>query len=623
GRLDALAALADDAPPSKLGFYCADAAAAAPPAPAGALESLASRVRSGDAGLTALVRDWLHGCFVADSVEQALARRAELPAGAKFVVPQGHCVSRHAVQFFALESEQEGVLVRQHELENLNREHRALELLADDARTQSARIEAAAAERMSRLTQEREALAQAARRVSSLRVDAERLAQQLERASHNRQRIESELAEIAQSAAAREAELAVAGDQVEQLDVELAEQQEAVEQARARAEEAERRLADARESARRLEREQQEADFAARSIDARVATLNESIAQGRQLAEQAAGERDSLQSRLEQLSDETARSALQQALAQRVQAEQQLSEARQRLDELTRELRELEEQRLEHERAQEPLRQQVVDLQLKEQAAQLAVEQFGEQLREAAVDCDALRAQYDNDPLPKPSWLAGEVTRLANAIAALGAVNLAALDELAAARERKTFLDAQSADLNQAIETLEDAIRRIDRETRTLLQDTYDTVNRHFGELFPVLFGGGEARLVLTGDEILDAGVQVVAQPPGKRNASIHLLSGGEKALTAIALVFSLFQLNPAPFCLLDEVDAPLDDANTERYCDMVRRMSEQTQFVFITHNKIAMEMAQQLVGVTMQERGVSRIVAVDLEAAAGFAEAA
>jgi chromosome segregation protein len=171
--------------------------------------------------------------------------------------------------------------------------------------------------------------------------------------------------------------------------------------------------------------------------------------------------------------------------------------------------------------------------------------------------------------------------------------------------------------------TLEDAIRRIDKETRTVLQSTYDEVNRHFGVLFPELFGGGDAKLSLTGDEILDSGIQVMAHPPGKRNSSIHLLSGGEKALTAIALVFALFQLNPAPFCLLDEVDAPLDDANTERYCDMVRRMSENTQFLFITHNKIAMELAQQLIGVTMQERGVSRIVAVDLDSAVQLAQAA
>jgi chromosome segregation protein len=161
---------------------------------------------------------------------------------------------------------------------------------------------------------------------------------------------------------------------------------------------------------------------------------------------------------------------------------------------------------------------------------------------------------------------------------------------------------------------------KIDKETRDLLQDTFDRVNGHFSELFPILFGGGQAKLIMTGDEILDSGVQVMAQPPGKKNATIHLLSGGEKALTATALVFSMFRLNPAPFCLLDEVDAPLDDANTERFCRMVKRMSDQTQFLFISHNKIAMEMANQLIGVTMQEQGVSRIVAVDMESAANFA---
>ena len=171
--------------------------------------------------------------------------------------------------------------------------------------------------------------------------------------------------------------------------------------------------------------------------------------------------------------------------------------------------------------------------------------------------------------------------------------------------------------------TLEDAIHRIDLETRDLLSSTFDQVNEHFGRMFPTLFGGGNARLVMTGDEILDSGVQVMAQPPGKKNSTIHLLSGGEKALTAIALVFAIFQLNPAPFCLLDEVDAPLDDANTERYASLVKQMSLGTQFLFISHNKIAMEMAQQLIGVTMQEQGVSRIVTVDMEAAVSLAEAA
>jgi chromosome segregation protein len=241
---------------------------------------------------------------------------------------------------------------------------------------------------------------------------------------------------------------------------------------------------------------------------------------------------------------------------------------------------------------------------------------------DAQADLDAI-AQSIQEGNVRLTGMQSEIDRLGREIAALGAVNLAALDELTSARERKDFLDTQSLDLNQAMETLEDAIRRIDAETRELLSGTFNQVNEHFGRMFPELFGGGNARLVITGDEILDSGVQVIAQPPGKKNQTIHLLSGGEKALTAIALVFAIFQLNPAPFCLLDEVDAPLDDANTERYAKLVTKMSKGTQFLFISHNKIAMEMAEQLIGVTMQEQGVSRIVAVDMEAAVSLVELA
>jgi chromosome segregation protein len=269
------------------------------------------------------------------------------------------------------------------------------------------------------------------------------------------------------------------------------------------------------------------------------------------------------------------------------------------------------------------MRQRITDFQLKEQAARLAFEQYRLQLDEAGqATPEALAALAEGIATEqvKLQGLQAEIDRLQRDMAALGPVNLAALDELATATERKTFLDAQSADLNEAIQTLEDAIRKIDAETRDLLGSTFDAVNMHFGRMFPELFGGGQALLKMTGDEILDAGVQVMAQPPGKKNQTIHLLSGGEKALTAIALVFAIFQLNPAPFCLLDEVDAPLDDANTERYAKLVASMSEGTQFLFISHNKIAMEMAQHLIGVTMQEQGVSRIVAVDMEAAVGLA---
>ena len=212
--------------------------------------------------------------------------------------------------------------------------------------------------------------------------------------------------------------------------------------------------------------------------------------------------------------------------------------------------------------------------------------------------------------------------RLQRDIDALGDVNLAAIGELAEATERRGFLESQAGDLRAAIETLEDAIRRIDRDSRERLQHTFNEVNKGLSELFPAMFGGGDAKLELTGEEILDAGLHLTAHPPGKRNSTLALLSGGEKALTALALVFALFRLNPAPFCLLDEVDAPLDDTNTERFCQLVRRMSAQTQFIFITHNKITMEMAAQLVGVTMPEPGVSRVVAVDVAEAVRLAAA-
>ena len=198
--------------------------------------------------------------------------------------------------------------------------------------------------------------------------------------------------------------------------------------------------------------------------------------------------------------------------------------------------------------------------------------------------------------------------------------SIAAIDEFKEQSERKEYLDSQFEDLTEALTTLENAIRRIDRETRTRFRETFDRVNSGMKEIFPRLFGGGHAYLELTGDDLLDSGVTVMARPPGKRISTIHLLSGGEKALTAVALVFAIFQLNPAPFCMLDEVDAPLDDANVGRFCDIVRDMSDKVQFVFITHNKGTMEMARQLTGVTMQEPGVSRLVSVDLDEAVKMA---
>ena len=197
---------------------------------------------------------------------------------------------------------------------------------------------------------------------------------------------------------------------------------------------------------------------------------------------------------------------------------------------------------------------------------------------------------------------------------------MAAIEEFETESERKIYLDAQNEELESALSTLESAIQKIDRETRSIFKETFDLLNNSLQDLFPKVFGGGTAYLEMTGEDLLDTGIAIMARPPGKRNSTIHLLSGGEKALTAIALVFSIFQLNPAPFCMLDEVDAPLDDANTARYAKLIKEMSDRVQFIFITHNKITMEMADHLMGVTMHEPGCSRLVSVDIDEAVALA---
>jgi chromosome segregation protein len=241
-------------------------------------------------------------------------------------------------------------------------------------------------------------------------------------------------------------------------------------------------------------------------------------------------------------------------------------------------------------------------------------EQFAETRADLKVVLAALAAEAD-----VLTWEQSLLEVRAD-IEKLGQVNLAAIDELTEHTQRKEYLDSQFADLNSALNTLEEAMRRIDKETRARFEDTFERINTGLKDKFPRLFGGGHAYLELVGDDKLSAGVAVMARPPGKKNSTIHLLSGGEKALTAVALVFSIFDLNPAPFCLLDEVDAPLDEHNVGRFCDIVREMSQRVQFVFITHNKSTMELASQLIGVTMHEPGVSRLVTVDVDEAVRLA---
>ena len=620
GRLDTVRAFAADAPPARLAFYT-------PPDAAGttthqALPRLAELLRLDDPALKALLGDWLEGVYTADSIDAALAGRQRLAHGEVIMTREGHAVSAFAVSFYAPDSEQAGMLARAQEIENLQRRLRAQALIAEGAKSELVRSEAAYSEAAQRLVGARREATEAQTRAHQLQVELLRLTQLAEAANARRGQLEGELQEIDAQLEVLEQRRAGGETSFEALDAQLAETQQQHAELDEAVIDAERRLADAREQLRALERQAQEAQFAARTLAARESELQRAIETAAQQI--AANEQSAAQvnDELAQLTDATAQAGLQEALALRVEREQALGAVRSEYDALSARLRSADEQRLSFEHSLQPLRDRITKFQLEEQAAQLGGAQYLEQLVQAEVDREALAQSIERGGV-RLQGLQAEIDRLHREVEALGAVNLAALEELTTSRERKTFLDAQTADLRDAIGTLEGAIQKIDLETRDLLGATFDQVNGHFGRMFPVLFGGGNAKLVMTGDEILDAGVQVLAQPPGKKNSTIHLLSGGEKALTAIALVFAIFQLNPAPFCLLDEVDAPLDDANTERYCKLVVEMSQGTQFLFISHNKIAMEMAEQLIGVTMQEQGVSRIVTVDMDEAVGLAQAA
>ncbi len=620
GRLDTVRAFAADAPPARLAFFTAAATphAAVP----GGLPRLADRLHLGDSGLAALLGDWLEGVYTADDFDAALAARASLGHGEVVMTREGHAVSQFAVSFYAPDSEQAGLLARAQEIDNLGRQTKAQSLIADESRSQLVRAEAAATDAAAQLAASQRAAAEAQSFAHRQQVELMRLAQLSSQTEARRLQLGGERegldAELAELSARRKAGEAA----FEALDIELGVAQEKHAELDSVVIDARKALAASADELRTLERRVQETQFERRALEARRQELERAVATARQQLESNRNADAVLAAEHERLGDDSAHDELQTALATRLERERGLGDKRSLYDDLTQRLRSADEARLGHEQALQPLRDRVGALRLEEQAAQLGGAQFLEQLESAQADRDAIGKQIEEGGV-KLAGLQGKIDALQREIESLGAVNLAALDELTTSRDRKTFLDAQNADLGDAMQTLEDAIRKIDLETRELLGSTFEQVNDHFGRMFPTLFGGGTARLVMTGDEILDAGVQVMAQPPGKKNASIHLLSGGEKALTAIALVFAIFQLNPAPFCLLDEVDAPLDDANTERYAKLVTEMSKSTQFLFISHNRIAMEMAEQLIGVTMQEQGVSRVVSVDMPGAMRLAEAA
>jgi len=619
-RLNALAvpALGDsaswvDTPPAKFALFTRNAGGESGYSGVAGLKPLLGYVQCQDTQVLPVLRDWLKDIYAVADPAQGYAQREQLPAGGWFVTPQGHLIGANSVLFHAPDSQLHGVLARQREIETLEQELAEQNRNAEYSRQQVAQAEQYYQSIETQIAPLRNSGNELQQRLHAVQMNILKLTQAHERSAERTMQIEQEMREVAEHLESEQNQLSGVDEKMATLREQNATFHAQVDEAQRHANAQDAALREQRGRAQQAQHALQEAHFFAKTCTEKIADLQHNVQQLTEALTQFEQNLVQLRADLSGSEDETAKQELQAALQVRQTCEQELASARNVLENATVGLQKAEQERLACEHKLDPLREKLNELTLKEQESRLHAEQWTEQLQGA--DEQALMPLFEGGN-KRPNALQSELNSLNTDIEALGAVNLAALEELQTANERKAYLDAQAKDLNEAMATLEDAIRRIDKESRELLMDTYNRVNQHLAEMFPVLFAGGEARLVLTGEEILDSGVQVMAQPPGKKNSSIHLLSGGEKALTAIALVFSLFQLNPAPFCLLDEVDAPLDDTNTERLCALITRMSQQTQFVFISHNKITMELAQQLVGVTMQEKGVSKVVAVDIEEA-------
>lgn len=581
------------------------------------LQALNSRLSTGADHLPDICADWLTGVYCIDSLEAGLNLLPQLQAGDRLVTPQGHCIEQHSMSWYA-PSANDGMLARQREIEQLDT---ALEQARsglpelEQAQQQASRALQGLRETIQTTRQKGQELQREAHRQH---VEWVRKKEQADRIGQRAEQIEQELGDLTEQMEEEQAGQLESEEKAREFHLQLELLQEEVDTAEADLQDMEARYRKAQTEVGERDRQVQQAEFDEKSIISKIIDLKSRIENSDEVLQSARERLEMLEEEALSQDDGELGEALQTALTQREDRETLLRVAREALDTASLLQQQLERERLEVEHSLGPLRDKISEMQLKAQEARLLEQQFSEHLEAAGVN----EAELEVPANLKVNVLQSEIARLNAAITELGAVNLAALEELKAAEERDQYLQAQAADLTEAMQTLEDAIRRIDRETRERLLETFNTVNGHLSRLFPELFGGGEAKLILTGEEILDSGVQIMAQPPGKKNSSIHLLSGGEKALTALSLVFAMFQLNPAPFCLLDEVDAPLDDSNTERFANLVTKMSEQTQFLFITHNKIAMYMAEHLVGVTMQESGCSRVVAVDVAEAVRLAEA-
>ena len=579
-------------------------------------DSLASKVSAAPAALEGV----LSNVLVAASLGAALATRANLQGGQSVITPDGVWLGRDWLRVSRDKDAKAGILAREHEMRRLKGDIRELQARFDSSRKllQDGRA------RQTQLEERRETLQQDAASLmneySETKAALDAAKYRLDQADARKIAIAEEAGEISNDQISAEEQLRESRrriDQAAEIITALNDQRENLETRRNELRSELQRVRDQADADRQtvqnitiqFESRRTSKDSAAQNLARMRSQLEQFQIREREIEEQLSLSQSPLADN---------KVLLEQQLESRVKVEQELGAARQLVEKVETELRELDQTRMQIDQTVDENRQHVSEAEMAARELRVRREGVADQLTQTGFEFDTLIEEMDQSA-SIDDW-DEKLEKLRRRIDRLGPINLAAIDEFKEQSERKEYLDAQLEDLNSALSTLEGAIRKIDRETKARFRETFTNVNEGFKNLFPKLFGGGHAYLELTGDDLLSAGVTVMARPPGKRNSTIHLLSGGEKALTAVALVFSIFELNPAPFCLLDEVDAPLDDANVGRFCDIVRSMSDKVQFVFITHNKVTMELARQLTGVTMQEPGVSRLVSVDLDEAVRMA---
>lgn len=565
---------------------------------------------------------WLGRVRPVNDLGQALAARDSLGEEESLISRDGYWVGRHFLQVRRAGEAESGLLARGQELERLQAERDEREQSLEMQGERLGQLRETQRDLEERREQQRRQHQDLSRQQGELNARLSASQARLEQLGLRRVRLDEELAELSEQRAL----------ETEQLGEARLHLHDALDAMAADTEQRETLLASRdgiREALDRVRQEARQHKDHAHQLAVRVGSLKAQHDSTRQALERLEQQFERALERREQLSlnleegaaplDEL-RMKLEELLERRMGVEDELKQARLALEDADRELRDVEKRRTQAEQQAQLLRGQLEQQRMEWQALSVRRKTLQDQLHEDGFDLHGVLATLPAGA-GEAEWEA-ELERMAARIQRLGPINLAAIDEYQQQSERKRYLDAQNDDLTEALDTLENVIRKIDKETRNRFKDTFDQINGGLQALFPKVFGGGSAYLELTGEDLLDTGVAIMARPPGKKNSTIHLLSGGEKALTALALVFAIFQLNPAPFCMLDEVDAPLDDANVGRYARLVKEMSEKVQFIYITHNKIAMEMAEQLMGVTMHEPGCSRLVAVDVEQAVALAEA-